>query len=298
MNSSNKHISNPNAPASLMTPMDDHNLLPAIIMFGNLEAMKQKQVFYLELTGRALVIKGNEITSISPSHTDKIEAQIQCIGPPPGCFMGGVSVASLSLEDGTQKIFQVSNLKAVKRHGKKVVKIEFDSLASNAQGNYAETSTDLSDLYDQANVNLVIHQSLAPNSLLTLLENNPELSTLLAAIKAAGLTDLFSGDAQYTVFVPTNAAFNDLPAGTVENLLKPQNKQKLIDVLSYHVVQGKVYAEDVVKLKSAKTLLKNKKVKVRVTNGVVNLNNAKVVTADVEAENGVVHLIDKVLLPK
>ena len=156
MNSSNKHISNPNAPASLMTPMD---LLPAmIVMSGNLEAMKQKQVFYFELFGRALVIKGNEITSISPSHTDKIEAQWgrRCgCGPGECCFKGGHLIASL--EDGTQKIMKINNLKAVKRHGKNVLKIGFGSLASNAQGNYAKMSTDLSDLSDQANITLVIH---------------------------------------------------------------------------------------------------------------------------------------------
>ena len=290
MNNNSKHISNPDSPAM-------------IVLSGNLEAIKQKQVYYFQPTERTLVMKDNEITSVSPSHTDKIEAQwgrgCGC-GPGQCCFKGGIFVASL--EDGTQKISKINNLKAVKRHGENVLKIEFGSLASNAQGNYAKMSTDLSDLSDQANITLVIHsfnsETLAPNSLLRLLENNPELSTLLAAIKAAGLIDLFSGDDQLTVFAPTNAAFDNLPAGTLENLLKPKNKQKLIDVLSYHVVQGKVYAEDVVKLKSAKTLLKNKKVKVRVSNGSVFLNNAEVVTADVEADNGVVHLIDEVLLPK
>ena len=126
---------------------------------------------------------------------------------------------------------------------------------------------------------------------------NGSFSTLVAAVKAAGLVDTLKGDGPFTVFAPTDEAFAKLPAGTVENLLKSENKDKLTAILTYHVVSGKVMAADVVKLDSAATV-QGQSVNVTINDGSVMINNANVVMADVKASNGVIHVIDTVLLPK
>jgi uncharacterized surface protein with fasciclin (FAS1) repeats len=124
---------------------------------------------------------------------------------------------------------------------------------------------------------------------------NSDFSTLVAAVKAAGLVETLSGEGPYTVFAPTNEAFAKLPAGTVEALLK--DKEKLTKILTYHVVSGKVMAKDVVGLTSAKTV-EGSDLTVKVENGKVMINNANVTTTDIEASNGVIHVIDTVLLPQ
>ena len=127
--------------------------------------------------------------------------------------------------------------------------------------------------------------------------NASDLSTLVAALKAAGLVDTLAGKGPFTVFAPTNQAFAKLPKGTVETLLKPENKQKLVDILTYHVVAGKVMAADVVTLSEAETVL-GQKVTVKVEDGKVYINDAQVIITDIEASNGVIHVIDTVLLPQ
>jgi uncharacterized surface protein with fasciclin (FAS1) repeats len=118
--------------------------------------------------------------------------------------------------------------------------------------------------------------------------------TLVAAVKAAGLAETLSGKGPFTVFAPTDEAFAKLPAGTVEALLK--DKEKLAAILTYHVVAGKVTAEQVVGLKSAKTV-NGKSVAIMVNGGKVMVGNANVVATDIMASNGVIHVIDTVLLP-
>jgi transforming growth factor-beta-induced protein len=121
-------------------------------------------------------------------------------------------------------------------------------------------------------------------------------NTLLAAATAADLVDALKSDGPLTVFAPTDEAFAKLPAGTVETLLKPENKEKLRAVLLYHVVEGKVTAEQVVKLTSAKTL-EGDSVDISVKMGKVYIDDAQVIAADVEASNGIIHVIDAVILP-
>lgn len=123
-----------------------------------------------------------------------------------------------------------------------------------------------------------------------------QFNTLAAALKAAGLVDTLKGDGPFTVFAPTDSAFAKLPEGTVESLLKPENKDKLIAVLTYHVVAGKVLASDVVKLKSA-TTVNGSDVKISLVNGGVMVDAANVVKTDIGASNGVIHVIDSVILP-
>jgi uncharacterized surface protein with fasciclin (FAS1) repeats len=124
---------------------------------------------------------------------------------------------------------------------------------------------------------------------------NPDLSTLVAAVKAAGLVDTLSGKGPFTVFAPTNEAFAALPPGTVENLLKPENKDQLVKILTYHVVSGAVTSSD---LKAGPvTTVEGQPVTVAINGKTVMVNNATVVKADVTTSNGVVHVIDKVLMP-
>jgi len=124
-----------------------------------------------------------------------------------------------------------------------------------------------------------------------------DFKTLAAALQAAGLVDTLKGAGPFTVFAPTDAAFAKLPAGTVQDLLKPENKQKLIAILTYHVVAGDVTSKQVVKLTEAKTV-EGQDVKITTKDGKVMINNADVVKADIQCSNGVIHVIDQVLLPQ
>jgi len=119
--------------------------------------------------------------------------------------------------------------------------------------------------------------------------------TLVAAVQAAGLVETLSGEGPFTVFAPTDEAFAKLPAGTIEALLA--DKEQLTAILTYHVVAGKVMASDVVNLESA-TTVNGKDVSIKVWDGKVMIDNATVTVADIEASNGVIHVIDTVILPK
>ena len=123
-----------------------------------------------------------------------------------------------------------------------------------------------------------------------------QFKTLAAALGAAGLVDTLKGAGPFTVFAPTDEAFAKLPAGTVEELLMPENKAKLTAILTYHVVDGNVMAADVVKLKEAKTI-NGISAMIKIDGGTVMVNNAKVTSTDIVASNGVIHVIDTVLLP-
>lgn len=123
-----------------------------------------------------------------------------------------------------------------------------------------------------------------------------QFKTLAAALDAAGLVTTLKGSGPFTVFAPTDAAFAKLPAGTVEELLKPENKEKLTAILTYHVVPGAVMAEQVTQLSEAKTV-NGAMVKISAKNGKVMINDANVVTPNIETSNGVIHVIDRVILP-
>lgn len=142
---------------------------------------------------------------------------------------------------------------------------------------------------------VVTAQMAAPaKDIVTVAVENGNFKTLAAALTAAGLVETLQGAGPFTVFAPTDAAFAKLPAGTLDALLK--DKAKLAAILTYHVVAGKVEAKDVVKLTSAKTV-NGATVAIKVVNGKVMINNATVSAADVQASNGVIHVIDTVILP-
>ena len=135
-----------------------------------------------------------------------------------------------------------------------------------------------------------------PKDLVETAAGAEDFKTLVNAVKAAGLVETLKGEGPYTVFAPTDKAFAKLPKGTLESLLEPKNKEKLAAILAYHVVPGKVKAADVVKLKNVKTV-QGSKVNIRVKEGKVEVDEAKVVKTDIEAKNGVIHVIDTVILP-
>lgn len=141
-------------------------------------------------------------------------------------------------------------------------------------------------------------QAPAEQTIVELAQATPDLSTLVDAVVAADLAETLSGDGPFTVFAPTNEAFAALPEGTLDDLLKPENKEKLAGILTYHVVAGDVMASDLSDGQKIKTVQGDELTVKIMADGTVMINDAKVVTADVEASNGVVHVIDAVLLPQ
>ncbi len=122
-------------------------------------------------------------------------------------------------------------------------------------------------------------------------------NTLAAALKAADLVDVLKGEGPFTVFAPTDQAFEKLPEGTVASLLKPENKEKLQSILTYHVVPGRYMASDVTKMNSAKTV-NGKSFTIKSRYGDAMIDNAKIIKTDIKASNGIIHVIDSVILPK
>ena len=124
-----------------------------------------------------------------------------------------------------------------------------------------------------------------------------KFKTLVAAVQAAGLVDVLKGDGPFTVFAPTDEAFAKLGDDAIADLLKPENKEKLVSILTYHVVSGKVMAADVTGIKKAKTVQGNE-LTVKVKKGEVYIDKAKVIATDIATSNGVIHIIDSVVIPK
>lgn len=137
--------------------------------------------------------------------------------------------------------------------------------------------------------------SVSAKTVVEIAAGSPDHTTLVAAVKAAGLVETLSGPGPFTIFAPTNAAFAKLPAGTVESLLLPENKAKLVAVLTYHVVPAKVLAADV-KSGEAPTV-NGKPLTLKTGSYGVSVNGAKVIAADLVGSNGVIHVVDTVILP-
>ena len=137
----------------------------------------------------------------------------------------------------------------------------------------------------------------APKNIVDVAIGSPDHTTLVAALTAAGLVETLKGAGPFTVFAPTNAAFSALPAGTVDGLLKPENKEKLTKILTYHVVAGAIKAADLKDGQKVKTL-QGEELTVSIKAGKVMINGANVTAADLIGSNGVVHVIDAVLMPK
>jgi len=135
------------------------------------------------------------------------------------------------------------------------------------------------------------------DDIVSIASSNDDFSTLVAAVSAAGLVETLQGDGPFTVFAPTNAAFAALPAGTVESLLEPENRDQLVSILTYHVVPGAVTSDQLAGQRLNVATVQGSTVHIDGTSG-VQVNDSNVVTADIIASNGVIHVIDKVLLPQ
>ena len=141
-----------------------------------------------------------------------------------------------------------------------------------------------------------MHSKAMKKNIVEVAASNGSFNTLVAALEAADLVDTLKSKGPFTVFAPTDEAFAKLPAGTVESLLLPENKDQLVSILTYHVVAGKVKAKKVVKLDSA-TTVQGSDVSIKVIDGNVMVDNANVILTDVKANNGVIHVIDSVIMP-
>jgi uncharacterized surface protein with fasciclin (FAS1) repeats len=137
----------------------------------------------------------------------------------------------------------------------------------------------------------------APKTVVDIAVGSADHTTLVAAVTTAGLAETLSGTGPFTIFAPSNSAFEALPAGTVESLLKPESKDKLTSILTYHVVAGNVLAADLTDGQKVATL-NGQELTVKIKDGVVTINGAKVTAADLAGSNGVIHVVDAVLLPK
>jgi transforming growth factor-beta-induced protein len=194
-----------------------------------------------------------------------------------------------------------------------VIKLDGQKVDTALEGEQAMISVKDGKVYLNDNVQVIITDVETSNGVIHVLDGvllPPEklsdivdtavadgrFTTLVAAVQAAGLVETLKGEGPFTVFAPTDEAFAKLPAGTVENLLKPENLETLKSILLYHVISGKVMAEDVTMLESAKTVL-GESVSIKEDMGNVNINDAKVILPDVETSNGVIHVVDSVLLP-
>ena len=140
-------------------------------------------------------------------------------------------------------------------------------------------------------------ESMPEKDIVQIAASADSFKTLVVAVQAAGLVDVLKSEGPLTVFAPTDEAFGKLPAGTVEELLKPENKAKLIAILTYHVVRGRVTAGEVMNLSSAKTV-NGQELKITAKDGSVMIDNAHVTGTDIMASNGIIHVIDSVILPR
>merc|ERR1711959_256892 len=177
-----------------------------------------------------------------------------------------------------------------------------DVLMGNARVTTADVdaSNGVVHIIDAVLIPPKMQAEIASQNIVELAAATADLSTLVAAVKAGDLVDTLSGTGPFTVFAPTNEAFAKLPKATLDFLLKPENKAKLVDILTYHVAAGSVHAADLKNGEKIKTV-EGKQVEARIfgsgKNSYVFINNARVTTADVDASNGVVHIIDHVLIP-
>ncbi len=258
-------------------------LVTAVQAAGLVDALKGEgpfTVFAPTDEAFAKLPKGTVEALLKPENKSKLQA-ILTYHVVPGKVMAKqvVNVSNAKTLNGQQVDVQVKNA-----HGKSVVMIDNAKVV-------------MTDIHCTNGVIHVIDQVILPSDkdIVDTAVSAGSFKTLVAAAKAAGLVDTLKGKGPLTVFAPTDEAFAKLPAGTVESLLKPENKAMLQAVLTYHVVPGRVFASDVAKLSSAKTA-QGSSVKINASKG-VKINNSNVIKADIDTANGVIHVIDTVLLP-
>lgn len=222
--------------------------------------------------------EGTVETLLKPENKDKLVAILTYHVVPGKVMAKDVKTMAAKTVNGQEAQLKVSD-KGVYIDNAKVVKTDI------------ATSNGVIHVIDS-----VILPKEGPGTIVDVAVGAGKFNTLVAAVKAAGLVDTLSGKGPFTVFAPTDEAFAKLPEGTVESLLKPENKDKLVAILTYHVVAGKVMSKDV-KTSQVKTV-NGQELSVKVTDWGVKVDNAKVVAVDIPASNGVIHVINSVVLPK
>lgn len=211
-----------------------------------------------------------------------------------------VSILTYHVVPGKVKAADVVKISEAKTVQGQVVSVKTagGKVSLNGSSNVVKTDIEASNGVIHVIDSVILPPAKSDPNIVEVAVSNPDFSTLVAAVKAAGLVETLAGTGPFTVFAPTNAAFSKLPAETLSNLLKPENKEQLTSILKYHVVSGKVMANQVVELKAAKTV-QGQSVSIAVEGGKVFLNGqTQVVKTDVVAGNGVIHVIDTVLLPQ
>lgn len=211
-----------------------------------------------------------------------------------------VSILTYHVVPGKVKAADVVKISEAKTVQGQVVSVKTagGKVSLNGSSNVVKTDIEASNGVIHVIDSVILPPAKSDPNIVEVAVSNPDFSTLVAAVKAAGLVETLAGTGPFTVFAPTNAAFSKLPAETLSNLLKPENKEQLTSILKYHVVSGKVMANQVVELKAAKTV-QGQSVSIAVEGGKVFLNGqTQVVKTDVAAGNGVIHVIDTVLLPQ
>ena len=207
-----------------------------------------------------------------------------------------ISILKYHVVAGNVKAADVVKLKYAKTVQGQKVKIKVKNGSVFLNGKTQVVKTDIAATNGTIHViDSVLLPSFKQNIVATA-KSTKMFNTLIAAVKAAGLKDTLMSKGPFTVLAPTDEAFSKLPAGTVENLLKPENRDTLVKILTYHVIPGAVKAETVVTLSEAKTV-QGQKVRIKAKNGMVKINGVNVIKTDVEASNGIIHVIDGVLLP-
>lgn len=205
-----------------------------------------------------------------------------------------IDILTFHVLPGNAKANDVRKLDSAKSLNGQLIDISFEEAALTVDGAKI-VATDI----ECSNGTIHVIDSVilpAADNIPAVAEKAGMFNTLLAAVGAADLAGALSGDGPLTVFAPTDEAFAKLPAGTVESLLKPENRQQLVDILTYHVVSGRVYSQDALAAKSAPTL-QGDSVSITADSEGAKVNNAKLIALDLDASNGVIHVIDSVLLP-
>lgn len=253
-------------------------LVAAVKAAGLVETLKGEgpyTVFAPTDEAFAKLPKGTVESLLKPENKDKLTA-ILTYHVVPGKVMAADVVKLTEAETAFGQKLAISNKHGVKVDNAKVTK---------------------TDIKCTNGVIHVIDSVILPKDVVEVAVGAGRFKTLAAALKAAELVEALKGDGPFTVFAPTDDAFAKLPKGTVEELLKPENKARLQSILKYHVVSGKVTSSEVVKLKDAATL-QGTSVKIETRDGKVFVDGAQVATADIPAFNGVIHVIDRVILPR
>jgi uncharacterized surface protein with fasciclin (FAS1) repeats len=178
-----------------------------------------------------------------------------------------------------------------------LVAVSFSAISLVACNNEPAKTAEAMPATDTVKTEAPAPAAEAPKDVVDIAIGSPDHTTLVAAVTAAGLVETLKGAGPFTIFAPTNAAFEALPKGTVEGLLKPENKAKLTGILTYHVVAGAVKAADLKDGQKVKTL-QGEELTVSIKDGKVMINGANVTAADLTGSNGVVHVVDAVLIPK